>query len=90
MRVMTQKFQKESEEQHYDETLFYDVDVQTAKHKSQIFYNRNHHQMLKNFSLSRSSEEATNRNVKRKKVKQPTGKKKIDYEKDTITFHLSI
>ena len=90
VRILMDKKRKESEEQHYDETLFYDVDVQTAKHKSQIFYNRNHHQMLKNFSLSRSSEEATNRNVKRKKVKQITGKKKIDYEKNTIKFHLSI
>ena len=57
VKMIVEKKKKETEERLNDDTIFYDVDVQNYKHKSQIFINRNHHKLLRNFSLTKSNED---------------------------------
>ena len=48
---------KDPDDQLNDETIFYDIDIQSAKHKSQVFYDKPHRKLLRNFSLNRISDD---------------------------------
>lgn len=93
VKMIVDKKRKEAEERLNDETIFYDVDVQNYKHKSQIFINRNHHQLLRNFSLAKSNEDNNalkpKNSIIRRKNKQITAQNNIFYSKNKISFHLS-
>ena len=91
MVIERKKF--EAEEKLNDDTIFYDVDVQTYKHKSQIFINRNHNQLLRNFSLTKSNEDNNLKSINsiiRRKNKQITAQNIISYSKNKISFHLGL
>ena len=83
---------KDPDDQLNDETIFYDIDIQSAKHKSQVFYDKPHRKLLRNFSLNRISDDNSKiiKGVIRRKNKQITAQNRIDYLKNKISFHLSI
>ena len=83
---------KDPDDQLNDETIFYDIDIQSAKHKSQVFYDKPHRKLLRNFSLNRISDDNSKiiKGVMRRKNKQITAQNRIDYLKNKISFHLSI
>ena len=91
IRTMIEK-RKESDEQINDETIFYDIDIQSAKHKSQVFNDRPHRKLFRNFSLTKINEDYSKQNKKiiRRKNKQITAQNRIDYLKNKISFHFSI
>ena len=83
IRTMIEK-RKESDEQINDETIFYDIDIQSAKHKSQVFNDRPHRKLFRNFSLTKINEDYSKQNKKiiRRKNKQITAQNRIDYLKN--------
>ena len=83
---------KDPDDQLNDETIFYDIDIQSAKHKSQVFYDKPHRKLLRNFSLNRISDDNSKiiKGVIRRKNKQITAQNRIEYLKNKISFHLSI
>lgn len=93
VKMIVEKKKKETEERLNDETIFYDVDVQNYKHKSQIFINRNHHKLLRNFSLTKSNEDNNllkpKNSIIRRRNKQITAQNNIFYSKNKISFHFS-
>ena len=94
VQMVIERKKLETEENSKDDTIFYDVNVQSYKHKSQIFLNRNHNQLLRNFSLTKNNEENNNlksiNSIIRRKNKQITAQNIISYSKNKISFHLSL
>ena len=91
VQILIEQKRKEAEEKMNKETVFYDIDIKSYKHKSQVFYNRNHHKMLTNFSLNKPNEDnnKSNKSIMRRKNKEITAQNDIDYLKNKISFHLN-
>ena len=93
VETIIEKKREEAEENSDEDTIFHDVDVQAYKHKSQIFMNGNHNQLLNDFSLNKNNEEnniskSKNKNNSiRRKNKQITTKNNICYSRNKISFH---
>ena len=94
VQMIIERKKLEAEEKINDDTIFYDVDVQTYKHKSQIFINRNHNKLLRNFSLTKNNEDNNNlksiNTIIRRRNKQITAQNNISYSKNKISFHFSL
>ena len=92
VQIILEKKNKEYEEQLNEESIFYEVDVKSYKHKSQVFNDRNHYRMLKNFSLYKGYEDyfKTTKNINRKKNKKITVQNQVDHLKNKISIHLNI
>ena len=96
VETIIEKKREEAEENSDEDTIFHDVDVQAYKHKSQIFMNGNHNQLLNDFSLNKNNEEnniskSKNKNNSiRRKNKQITTKNNICYSRNKISFHIKI
>ena len=93
VQILLEKQRKEAEEKMNEESVFYDIDIKSHKHRSQVvFYNRNHHKMLTNFSLNKPNEEnpKSNKSIMRRKNKQITAQNHIDYVKSKISFRLNM
>ena len=90
VKILVEKKKKE-EDRLNDDTIFYDVDLVSLKHKSQVFINRNHNQLLNNFSLNRTSLEnfKAKNAINRRKNKQITAQNTVNYSKNKISFQLS-
>ena len=58
--ILIEKKRREVEVQFNNEPVFYDLDIQSVKHKSQVFNDRNHNKMLTKFSLNKSNEDTKN------------------------------
>ena len=91
VKIIVEK-KKREEDRLNDDTIFYDVDLVSLKHRSQIFINRNHSQFLNNFSLNRTSLDnfKTKNIINRRKNKQITAQNTVNYSKNKISFQLSL
>ena len=90
--ILIEKKRREVEVQFNNEPVFYDLDIQSVKHKSQVFNDRNHNKMLTKFSLNKSNEDTKNSKdiINKKKNKFATAQNGIDFDKKKLSFHLSI